>query len=153
VNEERIATPSVILLILRTMRNSVFWWVLIGFMILLDLYFFQALKTITQTASSKARLIIFICYWTISISAVVVLLLLPYLNFENKFFRNTLFAIIAGLFFAKIVASAIFLIDDIRRGVQWLAGKVLFSNTEGEGYQAGERISRSVFLSWTGMLI
>ena len=65
------------------MRNSVFWWVLIGFMILLDFYFFQALKTITQTASSKARLIIFICYWSVSISALVLLLLLPYLNFEN----------------------------------------------------------------------
>jgi len=135
------------------MRNSVFWWVLIGFMILLDFYFFQALKTITQTASSKARLIIFICYWSVSISALVLLLLLPYLNFENKFFRNTLFAMIAGLFFAKLVASSIFLVDDIRRGVQWLAGKVFFSNTEGEGYQAGERISRSLFLSWTGMLI
>jgi hypothetical protein len=97
-------------------------------MILLDFYFFQALKTITQTASSKARLIIFICYWSVSISALVLLLLLPYLNFENKFFRNTLFAMIAGLFFAKLVASSIFLVDDIRRGVQWLAGKVFFSN-------------------------
>ena len=153
VSEERIATTYVIILILSTMRNSVFWWILIGFMVLLDFYFFQALKTITQTASSKARLIIFICYWVISISAIVVLLLLPYLNFENKFFRNTLFAIIAGLFFAKLVASAIFLVDDIRRGVQWLAGKVFFSNTEGEGYQAGEKISRSHFLSWAGMLV
>jgi len=75
------------------------------------------------------------------------------LNFENKLFRNTLFAIIAGLFFAKILASAIFLIDDIRRGVQWIAAKLLFSKTEGEDYQAGEKISRSVFLSWTGMLL
>ena len=134
------------------MRNSVFWWVLIGFMVLLDFYFFQALKTITHTASSKARLIIFICYWVVSISAIMLLLLLPYLNFENKF-RNTLFAMIAGLFFAKLVASSIFVVDDIRRGVQWLAGKVFFSNTEGEGYQAGEKISRSRFLSWAGMLI
>ncbi len=153
VSEERIATTYVIILNLGTMRNSVFWWVLIAFMVLLDFYFFQALKTITQTTSSKARLIIFICYWTISISAIVLLLILPYLNFENKVFRNTLFAMIAGLFFAKLVASAIFLVDDIRRGAQWLAGKVFFSNTEGEGYQAGEKISRSLFLSWTGMLI
>ncbi len=135
------------------MRNSVFWWLFIGFMVLLDFYFFQGLKAITHSASSRTRLIIFICYWTISISAVVLLLLLPYLNFENKFFRNTIFACIAGLFFAKVIASSIFLIDDIRRGVQWIAGKVFFSNAEGEGDQAGERISRSVFLSWTGMLL
>ena len=137
------------------MRNSVLWWAIIGFMVVLDFYFFQALKTITHSASSRARLIIFICYWTISISAIVLLLILPYLHFEqqNKIFRNTLFAIIAGLFFAKIIACTIFLVDDIRRGVQWLAGKIFFSNTEGEAYQAGEKISRSLFLSWTGMLM
>ena len=135
------------------MRNSVFWWVLIAFMVILDFYFFQALRTITQSASSKARIIVYAVYWTISVSAIVVLLLLPYINFENKFFRNTLFAIIAGLFFAKVLACSIFLIDDIRRGVQWIAGKLLFSKTEGEDYQAGEKISRSIFLSWTGMLL
>lgn len=134
------------------MRNSVFWWVLIAFMIILDFYFFQALRTVTQSASSKARLVVYVGYWTISISALVILLLLPYLNFENKFFRNTVFAIIAGIFFAKVLACSVFLIDDIRRLVQWIAGKVLFSRTEGEMYQAGENISRSVFLSWTGML-
>ena len=142
------------------MRNSVLWWAIIGFMVVLDFYFFQALKTITHSASSRTRLIIFICYWTISVGAVILLLLIPYLNFENKFFRNTLFACIAGLFFAKIIACTIFLVDDIRRGVQWLAGNVFYSpkepfrtNTEGEAYQAGEKISRSVFLSWTGMLM
>ena len=135
------------------MRNSVLWWAIIGFMIVLDFYFFQALKTITHSASSRTRLIIFISYWTISVSAIIFLLILPYLNFENKLFRNTLFACIAGLFFGKLIACTIFLVDDIRRGIQWLAGKVFFSNTEGETYQAGEKISRSLFLSWTGMLM
>ena len=133
------------------MRNSVFWWVLLAFMVILDFYFFQALKTVTQSASSRTRLIVFGVYWTISVSAILVLLLLPYLNFESKFFRNTLFAIIAGLFFAKVLASAVFLIDDVRRGVQWIAGK--FSGNERELPKAGEPISRSVFLSWTGLLL
>jgi hypothetical protein len=137
------------------MRNTVFWWVFIGFMVLLDLYFFQALKTITQNINGKARLFIFISYWTVSVSAIVVLLILPYLHFEqqNKLFRNTLFACIAGLFFAKLIASTIFLVDDVRRGIQWVAGKIFFSNTEGEALQAGEKISRSLFLSWTGILM
>jgi predicted MPP superfamily phosphohydrolase len=122
-------------------------------MVILDIYFFQGLKTIAHAASPRTKLIIFICYWTISASALILLLLLPYINFENKFFRNTLFACIAGLFFAKVIASTFFLVDDIRRGVQWLAAKIFYSNTEGEAYQAGEKISRSVFLSWTGMLM
>ena len=137
------------------MRSSVFWWVFIGFMVLLDFYFFQALKTIMQTAGTRARFFVFGGYWLVSVSAIVLLLILPYLQFEsqNRIFRNTLFACIAGLFFAKVIASSIFLIDDFRRGVQWVAGKLFFSNTEGEAYQSGENISRSVFLSWAGMLM
>jgi len=135
------------------MRNSALWWAIIGFMVVLDFYFFQALKVITHSSGSRTRLIVFICYWAISVSAIILLLLIPYINFENKFFRNVLFACIAGLFFSKVIACTIFLVDDIRRGAQWLAGKVFYSNTEGEAYQAGEKISRSVFLSWTGMLM
>jgi hypothetical protein len=43
------------------------------------------------------------------------------------------------------------LIDDLRRGIQWLAGKVMFRNTEGEQMQPGDSISRSLFLSWLGL--
>lgn len=122
---------------------------------LLDFYFFQALKTITQTANPKTRLYIFIAYWIISAGAIIVLIILPYLHFDqqNRLFRNTLFACIAGLFFAKLISSSVFLIDDVRRVIQWSAAKIFFSNTEGEAMQTGEKISRSVFLSWTGMLL
>jgi len=136
------------------MRNSAFWWIILASMVLLDFYFFQSLKTVTQSASPRTRLIIFICYWVISVGAIVLLIILPYLHFEgqNRSFRNILFACIVGLFFAKVIACTFFLVDDIRRGVQWIAGKILFSKTEGEEYQQGGRISRSVFLSWLGIL-
>lgn len=136
------------------MRNTPFWWILIGFMVLLDIYVFQVWKVITVNAGPKTRLAIFISYWAISVAAILMLLILPYLHFDhqNRLFRNTLFACIASLFFAKIIASVFFLADDLRRGMQWIAGKIFFSNTEGEALQEGEKISRSVFLSWTGML-
>ncbi len=136
------------------MRNTPFWWILIGMMVLLDIYCFQALKVVTQTASNKTRSIIFAVYWTISAAAIIILIILPYLKFEQqaKVFRATIFALIAGLFFAKLIAAVFFLVDDLRRGIQWIAGKFFFSNTEGEQLQQGERISRSVFLSWAGML-
>ncbi|HEX7902994.1 MAG TPA: metallophosphoesterase [Chitinophagaceae bacterium] len=137
------------------MRNSPFWWVLIGFMVLLDIYCFQAIKVVSQSAGSKTKTIIFAAYWILSIGAIIILIILPYLQFQHqaKLFRTTIFAIIAGLFFAKLIASVFFLVDDIRRGIQWLAGKFFFAKTEGEELQEGERISRSVFLSWTGMLV
>ena len=136
------------------MRNSPFWWVLLSGMILLDIYVFQVVKYISQSAGSRTKMVIYSVYWTISVSAILFLIVLPYLNFEHqpKILRNTLFAIIAGLFFAKIIASVFFLIDDIRRAVQWVAGKLFFSNTEGEAMQESTKISRSVFLSWAGMI-
>ncbi|HYM94299.1 MAG TPA: metallophosphoesterase [Chitinophagaceae bacterium] len=135
------------------MRNTLFWWILIGFMVLLDIYVFQVVKHLSQSSGAKARVFIYAGYWTISITAIIVLIILPYLQFEHqaKIFKTTIFAIIAGLFFAKLIASVFFLIDDFRRGIQWTAGKLFFSGTEGETIQQGERISRSAFLSWTGL--
>ena len=136
------------------MRNSPFWWILISMMILLDIYVFQVVKYISQSAGAKTKLIIYSIYWVISASAILFLIILPYLSFEQqpKVLRNTIFAIIAGLFFAKLIASVFFLVDDIRRGIQWIAGKLFFSNTEGETMQEGNKISRSIFLSWVGMI-
>lgn len=137
------------------MRNSPFWWILIGSMVLLDFYVFQAVKVVTSPAGSRTRLIIHYGYWILSLGAIVTLLVLPYLHFDHqaRMARSTVFAIIAGIFFAKVLAAVFFLIDDIRRGIQWVAGKLFFSNTEGETLQQGEKISRSIFLSWTGMLV
>jgi predicted MPP superfamily phosphohydrolase len=100
-------------------------------------------------------LIIFISYWVISGSAIILLLILPYLQFDQqtRIFRNTIFACIAGLFFAKLIAAAFFLVDDVRRVVQWSAGKIFFLGTKEDTVQSGDAISRSVFLSWTGMLM
>ncbi len=136
------------------MRNSPFWWILIGFMVLLDIYCFQAVKIVSHAASGRMRTIIYSAYWIISAGAIVVLLLLPYLQFQQqaRFTRTTVFAIIAGIFFAKLIAAVFFLIDDIRRLFQW-AGTLLFKKTDTQASAAeGEGISRSVFLSWAGML-
>jgi hypothetical protein len=136
------------------MRNSPFWWILIGFMVLLDIYCFQAVKTVSHAASGRMRTIIYSAYWIISIGAIIVLLLLPYLQFQHqaRFIRTTVFAIIAGIFFAKLIAAVFFLVDDIRRLFQWIAAK-LFKKESVDGLVTeGEAISRSVFLSWAGML-
>jgi uncharacterized protein len=137
------------------MRNSPFWWIFIGMMLLLDFYFFLVLKVLAQSASPRLKTSIYAGYWVLSASAILLLLLLPYLHLDKqaRFTRSTIFAIIAGLFFAKLVASLFFLIDDVRRMIQWAAGKIFFSKTKGGQPQAGETISRSVFLSWTGMIM
>src|SRR5215467_7921804 len=133
-------------------RNPGFVWIIIAIMICLDLYVFQVVKFISHELSPKLKLIIYISYWIISIGTVLILALLPFLNFDSwpRSVRNYLIATILGLFFAKLFAAIFFLLDDIRRVIQWAVGKLFFRNTEGENL-SGEGVSRSVFLSWLGL--
>ncbi|MDQ3683724.1 MAG: metallophosphoesterase [Bacteroidota bacterium] len=135
------------------MRNSPFWIILVCLMVLLDFYVFQAVKTLSQSTGSKTKSIIYISYWGLSAISLIIFLVLPYLNLENlpKGFRNSIFAFIVALFFSKMIAAVFFFIDDIRRGIQWMAGKAFFSNTEGAELQEGEKITRSLFFTWLGM--
>jgi len=136
------------------MRNTPFWWVLISLMVLLDIYFFQALKIVSQSASPRTKTIIFGTYWTLSILAIIVILILPNIHFEKqaKFVRTTIFAMIVGLFLAKLIGSLFFFIDDIRRFIQWIIAKISSSKTEAVDLKSSEGITRSVFLSWVGMI-
>ena len=135
------------------MRSPRFLIIVIGLMLIVDFYVFQAVKAVSQNCASRTRSIIFITYWVISVLALLTLILLPFLNLENhsKGLRTILFALLASLFFAKFTVSVFLLIDDLRRLIQWVAGKIFYSATEGEGLTSGNGISRSIFLSWLGI--
>jgi predicted MPP superfamily phosphohydrolase len=137
------------------MRNSPFWILIAGLMIVLDIYFFQVLKLLAGNAQPRTRTVIYTFYWVISISVVLLLFLLPYLNLDNlrKGLRSTVFAVLVGFFVLKLFSCLFFLIDDIRRGVQWLWGKLFFANADVGTPQASPAISRSLFLSWLGIAV
>ncbi|MEP7277815.1 MAG: metallophosphoesterase [Bacteroidota bacterium] len=134
------------------MRSPAFLMTILAIMIVLDFYVFQAVKTVSAGASPRTRLIVYSAYWTLSVVTVICLLLMPIINYDKwpRSVRTYLFAIILGLFFAKIIAMFFFLLDDLRRLLQWAGGKIFFRNTEGGGLSV-EGISRSVFLSWLGL--
>ncbi|CAN5777090.1 metallophosphoesterase [soil metagenome] len=136
------------------MRSPSGAFIFLVIMLILDTYVFQAIKTISQSASPKTKVIIYSVYWTITFFAVIGFLLFALTSREllPKTLRTYLFAIIIGLFLAKIATVVFLLIDDIRRGGQWLAGKLFYSNTEGEAMNA-DGITRSVFLSWFGLAV
>ena len=133
------------------MRTPIGVLIFVAIMILIDIYVFQAVKTITHASSPKAKSILFIIYWSFSLFAILAFLLFVYTGpaFLSRKVRTYLFATVVGLFLAKLIATVFFLVDDIRRLIQWIAGKLLFKDTEGE--ELGEGISRSVFLSWLGL--
>ncbi len=135
------------------MRNRSGWWIIVIVMLLLDLYVFQVVKALTSNTTEKTKIIVYSIYWTISIAAATIIFILPYINFEAwpKSARTYIFATILGLFFAKLTASVFFLVDDFRRVIMWIMGKI--SPAMGARY-AGDSssfISRSAFLSWLGV--
>jgi uncharacterized protein len=133
------------------MRNSGSLWVIAAIMLLLDIYVFQIVKAVSHSALPRTRLIITIAYWAVSAGAITLMLLLPYLNYENwpKTIRTYTFAIMIGLFMSKLVASLFFAIDDFRRGGTWVFNRI-FGSGDAPGNN-GEGISRSAFLSWLGL--
>ena len=134
------------------MRNASTWWIIGAIMLLLDFYVFQALKTVTQNSNEKSRMVIYITYWLITGLTLVVLSAYPFIQVlqTSKLFRNYVFAIIIGLFFAKLVGSVFFLTDDLRRGSLFLLSKVL-PETGARFMDDGNAIPRSSFLSWLGL--
>ncbi|MEP6597685.1 MAG: metallophosphoesterase, partial [Ginsengibacter sp.] len=134
------------------MRTPLGAFIIVIIMLLLDSYVFLAIKTVSHSASPKTRAIIFSVYWFISILAVIGFLIFIFSGpeFLPKKIRTYLFATVIGLFFGKFISIIFFLVDDIRRLIQWGVGKLFFSDTEGSQMNE-DGISRSIFLSWLGL--
>jgi predicted MPP superfamily phosphohydrolase len=134
------------------MKNSGIWWIIAVVMLLLDFYVYQALKTVTQNASDKTRLMIHIGYWVVSGVTLLLLMSFPYIQAlqTSKIFRNYIFAIFLGLFFAKLVGAIFFLTDDLRRASVFLLSKAL-PTTGAQFMGEGNAIPRSMFMSWLGL--
>ncbi len=134
------------------MRTPLGAFIFVVIMVLLDMYVFQAIKTVSHDASQKTKTIIYSIYWAISIAAIFGFLLFVFTgpDFLPKKVRTYLFATVIGLFLAKFFAIVFLLVDDVRRLIQLVAGKLFFSNTEGAEL-SDDGISRSVFLSWLGL--
>ena len=135
------------------MRSASTWWVIAAIMLLLDFYVYQAIKTVSINNSDRTKLMVQIIYWGLSIATLASLLSLPYIQAlqTNKIFRNYVFAILVGLFFAKLIGSFFFLLDDLRRVFVWIISK--FSSAKEVAFTEEEvnGISRSTFLSWVGL--
>ncbi|MEK0413914.1 MAG: hypothetical protein RL070_1402 [Bacteroidota bacterium] len=135
------------------MRSATSWWIIALVIFLLDLYVFQALKTVSQQGAERGRQAIFITYWVVSFFTIATMLSFPYLQFlqTSKVFRNYVFAILIGLFLAKLIGSLFFVADDIRRGALLLMNKIFpLSGAQYMGPE-GQGIPRSTFLSWLGL--
>ncbi len=134
------------------MRSPTFIIILFFIMILLDTYVFQAIKLLSHSASPRTKTIIYTIYWGISIFALLIFLFFVLTDPATvpQKVRTYLFATVVGLFMGKLISVVFFLVDDVRRVIQWISGKLFFKDTEGEQL-TDDGISRSAFLSWMGL--
>ena len=134
------------------MRTPLGTFLFIAFALLMDTYIFQAVKAVSQSASPKTKAIIYGIYWAISALTIISFLIFFFTDhsFMGKKFRTYLFATAIGLFLSKLIVIAFLFIDDIRRVIQWISGKLFFKNTDVDD-MSGDGINRSTFLSWLGL--
>ncbi len=122
--------------------------------LLIDIYVFFALRFLTQHNGDKSRIVLYSLYWTVSACAIVFVLTFRNSDFLQRHvvFRNYTFAVIVGLFFAKLIAAVFFLLDDIRRLFVLLMAKI-FPKSGVDFTHESNYISRSQFLTWIGFIL
>ncbi len=132
------------------MRTPLGAFLFICILLLIDWYVYQALRAVSSGAAPRTRTIIQAVYWGVSalVAGSFMLLLLSRPDLMPRPVRNFIFAMIAGLFLAKLTIVFFVLLDDIRRLLQWVGLRLFWRPAAGE---AAGGVTRSVFLSWLGL--
>lgn len=126
--------------------------ILLTVVLLLDLYVYQAWRTVASTFPQRWRSPLLWAYWlpTAAFAILWVATVLAPSGKGQPSFRAHAFSLLAGLLFAKLLAALFLLADDLRRVLAWAVTRV---GTEAAGTPTagGEGIPRSLFLSWLGL--
>ena len=128
-------------------------FILVVFILVLDLYCFLALKTVSLSASARNKTIIYTIYWCLT--ALTLSFYFIYLFSGSEFLRSLkayFLVLMVGMIISKIVMAFFLAIDDFRRIFQWLAISIFGRSGKNENI-ASDGITRSVFLSWLGLAL
>ncbi|WP_307381101.1 metallophosphoesterase [Chitinophaga terrae (ex Kim and Jung 2007)] len=125
--------------------------VLILFLIILDIYVFQALRALVYMSSPRVRTITYSSYWAVSGICILMVAILPYINWAHwpNTVKSYLLAVFIGLVLAKLFVVVFLLIDDIRRAIVFLVRKF---GSASAAAPAENGINRSQFLVKLGLL-
>ncbi len=119
--------------------------------LLIDYYVFQAIITVSKNWTPAWKNLLQVGFWTPTLLSVTALL---WWTFDDPYkyspsFRNWMLTGLFAVYFSKIFAVLILFMEDITRGVRWVAS--FFYKASDESI-AGEAISRSEFLSKTALV-
>lgn len=124
------------------------------FVLAVDWYFSQSIRTITSDYSPSARSLAMKIYWGVSVFTVIsaIVLLIAY---QNQLISRTLFAyvmcVIFILFASKLTGSLFLVVDDIIRFFKWLYQHLRPATVDLDTQE--NTISRAKFLSYAGITL
>ena len=118
--------------------------------LLIDLYVFQGVLAITKKMPDGWRSVTRYGFW---LPTVASLLALAWWMFDDPYkysanFRNWVITGLVATYFSKLFAVVILMVDDLQRGVRWVAS---FFSKDSESIP-GQAIPRSEFLSKTALI-
>jgi uncharacterized protein len=122
--------------------------------ILIDLYFFRAIKSISKKRSEKQMRWIKSLYFSSTVLSVILILSGIFLPFNQmpKWIQVNFTSFIFVLLVSKIFGILILIPDDITRLIRWISLKI-FSKQNSSKNQNITKIPRSVFLSRTAIVL
>ncbi len=124
-------------------------------LLLLDLYIFQAVKTVSGGLNPTWKRGVYFVYWCISALTLALIIATPYLRnqVQSTAWRIYPLAVMIGILIAKLLSVSFFVMDDVRRVFQWSWAHIqpFFQNEEKLVQKSDHAISRSAFLSWLGI--
>jgi len=119
----------------------------VAFVLVFDLYAYQAIKTLTVDLSTVVRRSIRISFWVLSIGFYVMGLLAMggYLVHANR----TIYVLVTGLFFAMFVAKMLMMIPMLMEDIYRIGVKIisLFQSKKESGVSESFLVSRKRFIS------
>lgn len=119
--------------------------------LLIDYYVFQGVLIVTQKWPETWRLIARYGFWVPTALSILALL---WWMFDDPYkysagFRNWVITGLVATYFSKLFAVAILFVDDMQRGVRWVAN-LFYKGASGD--LPGQPIPRSEFLAKTALI-
>jgi predicted MPP superfamily phosphohydrolase len=121
--------------------------------VLIDLYFYQAIALLIANLSPFKKIVIRNIYWGFTAYTILLLLIVMAIPFQEwwPFARIYLFAFSIILLICKLIGSTFILVDDLTRLIRWLFNLVYTPTANGEAKVAN--LSRLKFLNQLALVM
>ena len=127
--------------------------IVLSIIVLVDLYFFQSLKTVTATWAESKRVLASRIYWGITISGAI-FVLFNIITYKNPVINRTvglyIFCFYMILLISKLIGSLPLMFEDIGRGLKWI---VAFFNKGTDMPPVKDGMSRGKFISYSALTL